>query len=57
MIRITTPLSFLALQFLWASIKIWKTLSFLMSWIIEAVVNPGKFLRDSLNFTIKNIFF
>ena len=36
--------------------KILKTESFLTSWIIQAVVNPVKFLRASLDFTIKNIF-
>ena len=56
MIWTTTPQSFIALRFLKASIKIWKTWSFLTSRIIQAVVNPVKFLRASLNFTIKNIF-
>ena len=51
----TTPQSFIALGFLYASIKILKTLSFLTSWIKQAVVNPVKFLRASPNFTIKNI--
>ena len=52
----TTPQSFIALGFSQASIKILKTLSFLTSWIIQAAVNPVKFLRASLDFTIKNIF-
>ena len=34
-----------------------ETWSFPTSCIIKAVVNPVKFLRASLNFTIKNIFF
>ena len=34
-----------------------ENLSFLTSWIIHAAVNPVKFLRSSLNLTIKNIFF
>ena len=51
----TTPQSFRALGFLKASIKIWKTLSFLTSWIKQAVVNPVKFLRAPLNFSIKNL--
>ena len=33
-----------------------KTLSFPTSCIIQAVVNPVKFLRASLNFTMKKIF-
>ena len=53
----TIPLSFIDLGFSQASIKILKTLSFLTSWIIQAVVHPVKFLKASLNFTIKNIFF
>ena len=57
MIRITTPQRLIALRFLWGSVKIWKTLSFLTSWIIQAVVKPVKMLRASLNLSIKNIFF
>ena len=53
----TTPQSFIALGFSQASIKIQKTWSFPTSCIIQTVVNPVKFLRASLNFTIKNIFF
>ena len=53
----TTPQSLIALGFLQASIKIQKTWSFPTSCIIQTVVNPVKFLRASLNFTIKNIFF
>ena len=44
MIWTTTPQSVIALRFLQTSIKILKTLSFLTSWIIQAVVNPVKFL-------------
>ena len=47
----TTPQSFIALGFLQASIKIQKTWSFPTSCIMQAVVNPVKFLRASLNFT------
>ena len=56
MIWTTTPQSFIALGILYPSIKILKTLSFLTSWIIQAVVNPVKFLRASLNLPIKNIY-
>ena len=33
-----------------------KTLSFLTSYIIQAVVNPIQFLRASFNFTMRKIF-
>ena len=56
MIWTTIPQRFIALGFLYASIKILKTLSFRTSWNVQAVVNPVKFLRAPLNLTIKNIF-
>ena len=56
MIWTTIPQRFIALGFLYASIKILKTLSFRASWNVQAVVNPVKFLRAPLNLTIKNIF-
>ena len=56
MIWTTIPQRFIALGFSYASIKILKTLSFLTSWNVQAVVNPVKFLRAPPNFTIKNIF-
>ena len=57
MIWTTIPQRFIALGFSYASIKILKTLSFLTSWNVQAVVNPVKFLRAPPNFTIKNIYF
>ena len=56
MIWTTIPQRFIALGFSYASIKILKTLSFLTSWNVQAVVNPVKFLRTPPNFTIKSIF-
>ena len=56
MIWTTIPHRFIALGFLYASIKILKRLSFLTSWNVQAFVNPVKFLRAPPNFTIKNIF-